>query len=385
MFPQFNLLSTPLLIFVSQGMIFALLLLWRYYHKRKVTDLLIALILLLMVYHRTAYTIGFMGWYDTFEHTKINYYIFSLGLAAGPLIYLYIRTVLEAPFKFMKKDWWHFLPVGLFILYRLVILAHDASQPDWNQGYEGEWQSNFHSVYVDPIMYQLQFSSMLLYLAFTIQLFVGYRKKVQQFFSNTYKLELRWIQIFLTVYCFLFVYGAMTDLIDALITDLSYVHRWWVHFFSAIAVVLFGIKAYFTDLTTLHELTFEVGEVVLGKEDHLAKDYSKEKQKLSIFLEKERSYLRPDFTLKDLSRGIGKSIHDTSEIINSGFGCNFNEFVNRYRVEEVKRRLAHPDFDHLSILAIALDSGFNSKASFNRIFKQMTGLSPSAFKAGQQH
>jgi AraC-like DNA-binding protein len=233
-------------------------------------------------------------------------------------------------------------------------------------------------------MYQLQFSSLLLYLAFSIQLFVGYRKKIRQFFSNTYKLELRWIQIFLVVYCFLFAYGAGTDLIDALITELSYVHRWWVHFFSAIAVVLFGIKAYFTDLTTLHDLTFEVGEVVTEGEQSIVRDYSKDKEKLARFIETDKAYLQPDFTLKELAAGVGKSIHDTSEIINSGFGCNFNEFVNRYRVEEVKSRMLDPANDHLSMLAIAYDSGFNSKASFNRIFKQMTGLSPSQFKADQK-
>jgi AraC-like DNA-binding protein len=101
-------------------------------------------------------------------------------------------------------------------------------------------------------------------------------------------------------------------------------------------------------------------------------------------MERQKAYLQTDFTLKQLAVGINKSIHDTSEIINSGFGINFNEFVNRYRVEEVKARLLDPENDHLSILAIAMDSGFNSKASFNRIFKQMTGQSPSQFKADQR-
>ncbi len=384
MFPQFNIHSTPLLILVLQGLIFAVLLLWRYYRGGKVADVLMALILLLMVYHRTAYTIGFMGWYDTFKNTKVNYYIFSLGLAAGPLIYLYIRTVLVAPFKFRKADWWHFVPVALFIVYRIAVLINDASQPDWGVGYEGEWHRNFHNVYVSPIMHQVQFSSVLLYLAFSIQLFLQYRQKIRQFFSNTYKVELRWIQVFLVVYSFLFIYGAMTDLVDALIVELSYAHKWWIHLFSAIAVVFFGVKAYFTDLSKLHELTFEVGEVVSGDSAVDSRDFSGDRAKLTQYMEEQKAYLQTDFTLKQLARGIDKSIHDTSEIINSGLGVNFNEFVNQYRVEEVKTRLLNPDNDHLSILAIAMDSGFNSKASFNRIFKQMTGQSPSEFKANQR-
>jgi len=74
------------------------------------------------------------------------------------------------------------------------------------------------------------------------------------------------------------------------------------------------------------------------------------------------------------------SLHDVSEVINTGMGVNFNELINRYRVEEVKRRLVDPKNDHLSLMAIGLDSGFNSKATFNRVFKQIAGMSPSQYK-----
>jgi AraC-like DNA-binding protein len=380
MFPQFNIHSTPLLILVLQGLIFAFLLFMRFVKQRKSADVLMVLILLIMAYHRTTYTIGFMGWYDTFKNTKINYFLFSLGLSMGPLIYLYIRSVLQATFKFGRKDLWHFIPVAVFIVYRLVILTHDAGQEDWNTGYEGEWQRSFHLVYVSPIVQQLQFSSLLLYLVFSIQLFIQYRQKVRQFFSNTYKVELRWIQIFLTVYFFLFIYDSVTDLIDAFIMELSYVHNWWLHFFNAIAIVFIGIKAYFTDLTSLHDLTFEIEDTVVKEKINPAKNFDREKKIISELIEKEKIYLQPELTLKDLAKGSGMSIHDASEVINAGFGYNFNEFINRYRVEEVKNRLKDPANDHLAIMAVAFDSGFNSKASFNRIFKQVTGRSPSSFK-----
>ena len=62
--------------------------------------------------------------------------------------------------------------------------------------------------------------------------------------------------------------------------------------------------------------------------------------------------------------------------MNNGFGQSFNDLVNSYRVAEVKRRLRTPDAQRLTLLGIALDSGFNSKTTFNRIFKQFTGYAP---------
>ncbi|MEM9823140.1 MAG: AraC family transcriptional regulator, partial [Bacteroidota bacterium] len=258
LFPQFNIHSTPLLVLVLQGLIFACLLLYRYRKEGVVADVLIACFLLIMIYHRTTYTIGFMGWYDTFKNTKINYFLISLGLATGPLIYLYVRTTLQAPFRLTRQDTWHFLPLVIWIVYRLVILGHDAMQADWAVGYEGDWQRHFHLVYVSPFMRMFTYSSQLLYLAFTWQLFAQYQTKIKRFFSNTYQMELNWLKIFLLVFSFLFVYDALTDIVDSFITELHYTHKWWVHFFSAIALVYLGTKAYVTDLTQLHQLNFAI-------------------------------------------------------------------------------------------------------------------------------
>ena len=54
--------------------------------------------------------------------------------------------------------------------------------------------------------------------------------------------------------------------------------------------------------------------------------------------------------------------------------------MNEYRVEEVKKRMVDPAYKNLTILAIAYDSGFNSKSSFNTIFKELTGMTPSAYQ-----
>ena len=92
MFPDFNRWSLPLLILALQGLIFVVLLFIRYFKRRNISDLFLALILLLTSYSQTCYTIGFMGWYDAFRTTKVNYFLINIGIALAPLIYLYVKS-----------------------------------------------------------------------------------------------------------------------------------------------------------------------------------------------------------------------------------------------------------------------------------------------------
>lgn len=97
---------------------------------------------------------------------------------------------------------------------------------------------------------------MLLYLAFTFQLFYNYIKRITAYFSNTYKLELNWILSFLIAFTALFLYSSLQDIIGSLIIELNYEQRWWLNIFMAIVVLFVGIKGYFTDTTKLNKLSF---------------------------------------------------------------------------------------------------------------------------------
>jgi AraC-like DNA-binding protein len=94
----------------------------------------------------------------------------------------------------------------------------------------------------------------------------------------------------------------------------------------------------------------------------------------------EKPYLDCELTLGRLAETLNVSPHNLSEVINTKLKQNFYDLVNSYRVEEVKRKLQSPEFDMYSILGIAYESGFNSKTSFNTIFKKYVGQTPSAYK-----
>ncbi len=96
-------------------------------------------------------------------------------------------------------------------------------------------------------------------------------------------------------------------------------------------------------------------------------------------MDEGRLYLEPELTLASLSKRLQENTTQVSATINAAFGKNFNEFINGYRVEHFKKEIAKPENKHITLLGIAFDCGFNSKATFNRVFKKTEGISPKEY------
>jgi AraC-like DNA-binding protein len=93
-----------------------------------------------------------------------------------------------------------------------------------------------------------------------------------------------------------------------------------------------------------------------------------------------RPWLDPDLTLEQLALQLKLRPKLLSQAINEGLGQNFFEFINRYRIEEARRLLTNPADKKITVLEVLYQVGFNSKSSFNTVFKKQTGLTPSEFK-----
>ncbi|MEM9931804.1 MAG: AraC family transcriptional regulator, partial [Bacteroidota bacterium] len=105
------------------------------------------------------------------------------------------------------------------------------------------------------------------------------------------------------------------------------------------------------------------------------------KAKVLDYIEAKSAYQDSKLTLADVAQAIGTTSKQVSTVINQGFGMNFNDFVNDFRLREVKNRFQRGEQAHFTILAIALDCGFNSKTTFNRVFKRATGQTPLQYLA----
>ncbi|MEO0557690.1 MAG: AraC family transcriptional regulator [Bacteroidota bacterium] len=102
---------------------------------------------------------------------------------------------------------------------------------------------------------------------------------------------------------------------------------------------------------------------------------------LRQLVESERPYLDPDLTLPALAMRLGLGDKELSYVLNAGLGTGYTDYINGLRVQEAKRRLSDAAHAEATVLQIGLDAGFASKATFNRVFKRITGQTPSAFRA----
>ena len=379
-FPNFNLYSMPLLILVLQAYVFAFLLLWRFVRLKQSADLFLALLLLMQGHHCTSYIIGFMDWYDTFRNTKVNYYLIDFTLAIGPLVYFYVKSITQPKFEFRQKDWWHFLPMVILLVYQVFIGVYDMGQPGFEEVQNGVLKKNLDIQYVSPFTLLLGNYSQLLYYAFSVQLFRQYNKHIKANFSNTYQLELKWIRNFLLAWILLFTFHSIMMVINIGIQDLHWQQNWWSYFASALVVLYLGMNGYFTNLNQIYQLN--VGDVPKRKEENNPSTLvnATELEKLSSFMQQRTPYLNPELTLSDLAKSLHMNTSQLSHIINAGFQQNFNDFINRYRVDAVKKMIQHNQKSNFSLLGIAQECGFNSKATFNRTFKKFTQQTPSEFQ-----
>ncbi len=384
MFPDLNQHSLPLLILVLQGLIFVGLLFYRYVKHKAYSDLFLALILLLTCYFQTCYTLGFMGWYNEFRTTKINYFLINISFGIAPLIYLYVKSITQSNFRFKSKYFWFFVPLFLFIAYRLTIFTYDALQTGFKETQNGYLKIHLDEAYVQNISWFLETSYMMVFLAFTFQLFYNYRKKIKQYFSNIYKLELNWILSFLIIFSIFFLYGTIQDILGQFYIEIHYVQRWWLNLFVALATLYLGIKGFFTDTSKLNKINFTFTPESIAIPEHQESDTEKTipTQDLEIvkkLMEDDKIYLNPELNLQDFAKQAGMSRAQLSETINAGFDKNFNDFVNSYRVEAFKEMLKNEKHQQLSLLGIAEECGFNSKATFNRVFRKLTNYTPTQY------
>ncbi|MCB0548838.1 MAG: helix-turn-helix domain-containing protein [Phaeodactylibacter sp.] len=96
--------------------------------------------------------------------------------------------------------------------------------------------------------------------------------------------------------------------------------------------------------------------------------------------QESKPYLEPNLTIEEFANQLGVNRYYISQVVNERLEQNFSDFINAYRVRETQALLRDPARQHLKILAIAYEAGFNSKTSFNTVFRKFTGMSPSQYR-----
>jgi len=354
--------------------------------KKDITDFTLAIFLFL-------FFLVFGVIYISFEWKlpDLQIFIWNISLLLAPVFYFYSVSLMSNQKKFKASWFLHFTPYILSIFILLDVLDHNSDA-------EIEKLLNTTILFKEfNILYFFSFLDFIVipvYLLLVLRLLRYHRNKVSNTFSNYKGRDLHWLKILIIgifgiwiVINYFLYFSSFTD-------EKSLMYGFGFATFFIFYIGYFGTKqtAIFTNVFLEKRL---INQPEITKNDDLIKEsittkkYNKSSlkdsdielyhQKLTVYMEKEKPYLNNDLNLYDLASSVEISTHNLSQLLNKKFNKSFYEYINSYRVDEFKKRVQKGDYKKFTILAIALESGFNSKSSFNRIFKKATKNTPLEF------
>lgn len=316
----------------------------------------------------------------------------NLVLVLFPLQYLYVKYLFYDLKHFKRADLWHFAPVIIHIL--LLVPFYVLSGPEKIEIAKNP--TAYYKTLTDVINEGIALQGIVYSILIFIRL-ARYKKVIENFDSNIDKIILRAVYVGSALIFFAWILGTIATNLKYFNISINFNLFTYVYLIIVLVIYrtsylaiktpeVFKLDVSNMQMKLMLEKDFEVEDIKYTADlNEKSKPEMEElSHRLTELMNRDKPYLEPDLNLYELAEKIQISRNQLSYIINTQHQMNFNEFINSYRVEEVKRLMRDDSNSHLKIISLAYDSGFNSKASFNRVFKQMTGLTPSAFYDNQK-
>lgn len=367
----------------------------------KISNRLLGLLTLLWGIFLFSFAMQSEGMYIKFPHFLKTFY--QLLFVFSPLLYLQIKYLLENFKKFNRKDLIHFLPLVISIL--LYADFYLLSGPD--KLFLIRNKTYYYEV-IQIIGDEIIAIQGILYSILALRLLVKYRNNIINYQSNIDRSIIKVISVGVILVMFSWIIGFVGIHLDYLhintgidLFTLAYlvlVVVIYIISYSAIRspeiykldesqIKVISIKRQAERSGVLRSINRELTLVKNQKDTEPESGVSVNRElndKLISYMEAEKPYLNPELSLSELAEKVNLTRNQLSNTINQNHQMNFYEFINQYRIIEVKRLMEDTAKKHLKLISLAYDAGFNSKASFNRIFKQMTEMTPSQYYSLQE-
>ncbi len=299
------------------------------------------------------------------------------AMPLGPLVLFYTRSLLDPSFRLGRGQWRHFYPVLLdwvppligwtFMAGLLLGLLPESEGTAWGH------VMDTYNVYADIP----RWLSLALYVA------AAWRWLQKQPLAEDHQRQnARWLRQLLAVFAgFLLVW--LLHLVPYIIPATRQVLErtlGWYPIYIPIAVLIYwiGLKGYFQTRTVPSAPTSRKSSPALPQAvaDQVV-------DRLLAAMREDKLYLDPELTVEKVGKHLELPARTISLVVNQHLQKSFNRFVNEYRIEAVQERLRDPAGLPLTLTGIAFECGFNSQATFQRTFKQLTGVSPKEYRLRQ--
>ena len=302
---------------------------------------------------------------------------FVLIFGLGPALYLYVYKLTHTKEKLPKSVFWHFTPIFIQLFIRIGLLTSLVL-----------WMNNIEFFSLSPAELENWYAKLSepvsvvafwIYLLISCNLFLNFKKENQANGSPVSILEKRAITkslaYFLSAIIILAILWALT----------IFFPRWIIagdnqYYFIEIFLVVLVYWVAFSGYRRVRFIYVESPRSIPVIQSRLSNhEMRRIAQLIQNAMEFDRLFLDAELTVGKLAVHLNMNPKDISCVLNQQLQKGFNDFVNEYRVLEVKAQLLNPQKKHLTIAGIALDAGFNSQATFGRAFKSITGMSPKVF------
>ena len=299
-------------------------------------------------------------------------------LLYGPLIFLYIKGVVYRDFKLSLKSAFHFIPFIAYLIYILYLISALKSEE------QTEIISNVDSSNISP---WIIIASLSVYVHILVYLYLGwqelktYRTIIKDRFSSIEDVNLNWLSFIVKTFFIITIIALIHNSLPIFGNKLFQ----YISLFVLFLACLFFINRVLTK--ALNQPLIFSGISKEESQKYSSSNITEEaifefKKQLQGLMETEKMFLQPKLTSHELASHLNTNTKTLSQVLNQGFNKNFFDYVNSYRCEEVMR-LLKDQHRNLTIIEAMYESGFNSKSSFNKEFKKLTGQTPSEFKRSQ--
>lgn len=344
------------------------------------------------------YYLHYLGYWEKYPHLVGATHPFPLLFA--PFVYLYVSVCAREDQRFHWRDTLHFLPFALgYIAMFPFLFGYSAEEKaiidsaDYHSGYEWFFTLSFIAfVVVSGVYFVLAYRKIN-----------AYEQVISDNFGYNEGISLQWLRLLLIGFGVIF--GVMMGVyVVQYLLEIEIGFDIEILFFALFILLIFligfwGIRyqgifgasgaGRVTNLSDKSDGSDKSGGVNTFEEETKAPEYRKSglkaeeapelHQQLLRLMQTEKPYLEPKLSLAQLAERLGVLPNHLSQIINQYEEKNFYDFVNSYRVEEFID-LAKKDTDkNFNLLGLAFEAGFNSKSSFNQVFKKFKGKTPSEF------
>ena len=388
--------SENIFLFISglgilQGILLAALVFFHPKSDRSVNKFLALYILFVSVIMTFPFMLKLISW-------KYSYFQQAVPSLTGPLLYLYLRSFKET--INWRKAIPHFVPFVMFLIFCYWNISTLADQyPDAKQLPQEALQYP-----LTILINYLKFAQSIIYFFMARHTLRSYQRSIRQLYSETSRIDLYWAKVL--------VYGYIIIVVSAVFI-FSLMLSFPQHF-NLLLGVLMAISTPYIYIATFRGIMQPtiwqiqcnrnkkvVEEEIISAEVINAQKSAAEKirigkavmngdkidemvEKIIGLMEEEKLYQETDLTLQDLAKKLDSPTYQVSLAMNEGLKKNFYDLVNGYRVEEAKRLLLDSENRNYTILSVGFEAGFNSKTTFNTVFKKFTGHTPTDFRDKQR-